>query len=599
MKEDVKAFLSDLEGQEFFDILRKSLELKKLIYTEETTATQPEELAELYAFSFFPQHEKNETSYTYGPQWVLPDDEGNMREFPSRSLVTEEMQDYWFKRLGETNSSVLKSRYADLIYDFTDRDKDPKGKFSAALEVIKANFEIANITEKGKFREYTSRALHLIQLTNNADYRAKFIDLLVERSAKVEEYSGYVFSNLVTDKKWRRYLSDTQLQTIVSNLDKYLSATLPSKKAQPWAVDELATSLAKYYAEQDDEASVARITGLLEKNFRDSEYANSSGMLKSNYLETLRTMYEEFAQFEFARTKRDTITNELTSIADEVEASMQEFKFSAEIPKEQQEQLQEFIKWIFEDNGKPTTLDLVIQKIVVNFLPKLDDEKSSFETMRKENPIGYLFTTTIVGEDGFNIAKLNGYDEDPDKYFVKHYSENLHFNGIILRMVLHELKARFGADEMRQVLMKSPLFRKEDENYIDRALKGFWEKDYLVSSHLFIPLVEDGFRILHRINGLPIITPNEDGGFDFYNNLERYIDHDVVSGVFGSLGDNFRYYAKILLVTRMGWNLRHNFAHGINKSSLLRPDASERLLHVLFCLSLVRLPEAKKEKQAE
>ncbi|MGH7157808.1 MAG: DUF4209 domain-containing protein [Candidatus Saccharimonadales bacterium] len=596
MRKEVKSFLAEHEGQDFFDILSESLKLRAIISADRKPedSTDPDELAELYAFNFLPQHDENEPSYTYGPQWVLPDDSGVMREFPSRNLVTNGMISYWFKRLSETTNNVLKSRYADLVYDFTDRDTDPKGKFSAAAQVIAANFALIGKIEKSAFRQYTSRALYLVLLTNNAAYRTKFIEKLVELSAN-KEYSGYAFTNLVSDKKWRRHLTTDQINTIVDNFDKYLSATLPSKNSQPWTVDELAVSLCKYYAENEDEANIQRVTGLLEKNFRDSEYSNSNGMLKSNYLETLRTIYEEFAQFGFARVKRDEITNELTSIADEVEASMQEHSFSTEITEEQQKQLQEFINWLFDDKGNPASLKTAVHKMVINFLPKIDAEKASFENLRKEHPIGFLFTETVVGEDGFNIAKLTGYDEEPDKYFIKHYSENLQFNSLIVRMAMDEMRRRFKPEDLVPVLMESPLFRKEEENYIGRAIKGFWDKDFLVSSHLFIPLIEDGFRILHRINGLPIITPNDDGGFDYYNNLERYIDHDVVSGVFGPIGDNFRYYAKILLVTRMGWNLRHNFAHGINKSSLLRPDASERLLHVLFCLSLVRPAKAKSE----
>jgi hypothetical protein len=595
MKKSVKAFLEKRETEDSFDILRQSLELKKIIYEDKDAATPPDELAELYAFSFFQQHEKNEDSYVYGPQWVLPNNKGEMREFPSRSLVTGDMLEYWFRRSGETANNVLRSRYADLVYDFTDENKDRKRKFSAALEVIKANFELANKMEKGAFRKYASRALYLIQSTNNTEHRTKFIEMLIEQSSRIEEYSTYVFRNLIADKKWRRYLSEDQVRKVVENLDKYLSAVLPTQKQQPWSVDELAVSLAKYYTEQNQELDVQRILGLLEKNFRESKYSNSSGMLKSNYLETLRTMYDEFAQFEFSRVKRDTVTNELTSIADEVEASMQEHTFQTEVTAKQQAEIDDFIEWIFKDDGKNPLVKTVTQKIVANFLPKLDAEKASFESARKENVTDLLFTQSIVGEDGFNIAKLNGYEESPDQYFIKHYSENLQFNGILLRIALQKLVERFTPEEVLTVIMESPLFRKEDVPYVTRGLKGFWEKDYLVSSHLFIPLIEDGFRTLHRINGLPIIKTNKDGGFDFHNNLEYYIDHDVVSGVFGPIGDNFRYYAKILLVTRMGWNLRHNFAHGINKSSLMRPDASERLLHVLFCLSLVRLPRPKKE----
>jgi hypothetical protein len=42
------------------------------------------------------------------------------------------------------------------------------------------------------------------------------------------------------------------------------------------------------------------------------------------------------------------------------------------------------------------------------------------------------------------------------------------------------------------------------------------------------------------------------------------------------------------LTERVGWNLRNNHAHGINKQMFGSEDVANRLMHVLLCLALVR-----------
>jgi hypothetical protein len=62
----------------------------------------------------------------------------------------------------------------------------------------------------------------------------------------------------------------------------------------------------------------------------------------------------------------------------------------------------------------------------------------------------------------------------------------------------------------------------------------------------------------------------------------------LVKAVFKTMGGDIEYYLRVLLTERIGWNLRNNFAHGINKKLFESEDVANRLVHVLICLSLVR-----------
>jgi hypothetical protein len=49
----------------------------------------------------------------------------------------------------------------------------------------------------------------------------------------------------------------------------------------------------------------------------------------------------------------------------------------------------------------------------------------------------------------------------------------------------------------------------------------------------------------------------------------------------------------LVLTEKLGMNLRNNFAHGLEKKTFFSRDASDRLFHILLCLSLVKEKEQK------
>ena len=118
-------------------------------------------------------------------------------------------------------------------------------------------------------------------------------------------------------------------------------------------------------------------------------------------------------------------------------------------------------------------------------------------------------------------------------------------------------------------------------------LKSFWDKDYLATCCLSIPLIEDAVRNLYRINNQTYIRPNNDGGYDVLH-LSELLSHGLIKEVFQTSGEDVEFYFRVLLTERIGWNLRNNFAHGINKKLFESEDVAGRLVHVLLCLLLVR-----------
>ena len=602
MKKAFKELIQRFEEQEFYDLMQAGMDMGKLAEPKDKNAKTPaDELAETYAINFFTTHTEGKETYTFSPKWVLPvGNSDKMSEFPSRSLVTNDMISYWEKRMGETKNMTLRVRYADLVYDFLDASTDGRRKFQAAKIFAETTLRLIEHgqTEYDNFRELVKRGLFLSQLLKDDNLIRQYVVKLAKLSED-DKYVDFAFRLLVLDKALRQKLTTDQLGKLLSNLEAYVDGVLNDNKPQPFEINKIAGDLLKYYALIGDDVAAKKLAESVEKDYRDSTYSNSSGILKSSYLGELREMYDELVRtFPFAKSDIERITAELANISEEIEADMEELSAEVQFTEDETDQMKAFIEHLFVDDktSEPRLMSDVIQRMIVNFMPKVETEQLSFEEATKQSPISYIFTQSFIGQDGFNTATLKGLDVDRERHFVEHYAKNLQYTSFLLREALRRFVEVFSSEDLTEALLASLVFRNDDKVYIERALKAYWEKDYLPASQLFIPLVEDGFRNLHRVNGLPVILPNKFGGYDYYS-IDRFIDHPMIAAVFSDVGgDDFQFYIKVILsnVGRMGWNLRHNFAHGINKTALLRPEASDRLMHIIFCLSLVRQNPNKK-----
>jgi hypothetical protein len=152
---------------------------------------------------------------------------------------------------------------------------------------------------------------------------------------------------------------------------------------------------------------------------------------------------------------------------------------------------------------------------------------------------------------------------------------------------MEELRKRLSEDKVIAYFKSSLLFKNENSEYISKSLNAYWREDYLISSHLFIPLIESAIRMLIKISGGITIKANELGGYDSLLLHQLLKNEQIFNGVYGVLGKNMLFYFKMVLTEKLGMNLRNDFAHGLNKSKFLSSAVSDRLFHILICLSLV------------
>lgn len=570
----------------------------QLLNAKQEKIINKEELAEYIAFQFMAHYPNEDNGWgTYhGPMIVWKNDQGQFMEFPSIKQIDEETLNYWRKRANECSHPILIYRYSDLVFDFEPVILKKSIDFAIAQKVIDSGIDVCvkNLDDGLGCKDKLDHALGLAIQINDSVRIQKLKDIIISTEGKYAEDDkpglwGYAFKWLVLDKTRRIALSNGDKNKLLTNLEDRLKRLMTTEDPDPWRVECTVRLLAPYYSANQDEVNLKRVLDDFEASYRKNKYANSDGMLISNYLEKLIDIYLEYASFQFAKDARVRIVNELSNLGERGKFAMHEI--SAEV-KIKNEDINKFITSIFgTDNSDP--LDKVMARLAVNFILRKKSVEDQLSDLAKNHPITYLVSHVIASEEGYPIVKFGSISDDYDKHLLENFSRNLHFQSVFLRIAFQKVSELYTPEQFTEVLFLSPVFRSEDKDYISKLLTSFWNKDYLTVCCLSIPLIEDSVRNLYRINNQTYIRPNDDGGYDVLS-LDKLLSRGLVKGIFQAMGENVEYYLRVLLTEKVGWNLRNNFAHGINKKLFKDEDIANRLIHVLICLSLVRKNEQPK-----
>jgi hypothetical protein len=568
-------------------------EIKNILKKEgESYKPSNEDIAEQIAFDFLADYPNNNSSWGtyYGPMFILPNKQGQMMEYPSIQNVTGEILSYWESRAKKSKNPILSSRYADLVIDFSPSILQESADYKLFHLVIDASIIICKklLDQPINCKTKAKRALNLSIQINDQQRVQRVGKTIISLERKVVMDSkpglwGFAFKWLLLDFRNKVVVSPQEKEDLINNLEKKLERI----KKDPWLTEHAVSLLAEYYANERDENNLIRVLGILEESFKENERMNSDALLKVHAFEQIHEIYQKYRDkgFQEATKATNRISQEIGQLDLDWNKSLKEIPVSIKIKNEE---IDKFLKAIFAEENE-YKLENILSRIVVNFLPKQKNIEDQLMEISKNHPLQYLCTTQIVSEDGMPIAKLLSLDEDYDNHFQNYATKYLQFNSFFLSLTMDELKKQFSKEKIIEYFQKSLLFQNENKEYIQYAMSTYWGSKYIVSSHLFIPLIESSVRELVRICGGIILKPNDIGGYDRLSlNILLKKQGDILKSVFSKIGHDIPFYFRLVLTEKLGMNLRNNFAHGLEKKTFFSREASDRLFHILLCLSLVK-----------
>ncbi|MEM5872129.1 MAG: DUF4209 domain-containing protein [Candidatus Aenigmatarchaeota archaeon] len=551
-----------------------------------------EDLAEQMAFNFMAEYSNDNSGWGtyYGPMFVLRNQQGQMVEYPSIKRVNKETLRYWAKRAKEVKNPILSSRYADLVVDFSPKVINKNANVKLFRIVIDSNIAICekSLADPLDCKTKIKRALVLAIQINDQEKIAKVKKAIINLEKRVATDDkpglwGFAFKWLILDFGKKIKLKETEKAELIKDIEDRLKRV----EKDVWLAENAISLLAEYYANEKDEDNLMRVLGILEKSLKTNDRINSDALFKMHAYEKIHEIYQKYRDkgFQKAKIASDRISQEIGQLDLDWNKSLKEISVTMKIKQKDRDN---FIKGIFGDKEQ-SKLETIIAKIALNFLPKKEAVEKQLKDVSGKYPLQFLCTTQIISDDGIPIAKLSPLEEDYDNHFQRYASQYMQLHSFLLALAIDELKKRFSKQNIKEYFVTSTLFENEDKEYLERAISAYWDKDYLVSSHLFIPLIESAFRELIKNCGGIILRPNNLGGYNHLT-LQQLLKSqgEIIEKVFSGTGQNMAFYFRLVLTEKLGMNLRNDFAHGFGKRKFFTRSVSDRLFHVMICLSLVK-----------
>lgn len=564
-------------------------EIKKLLTEDKDYETTKEDMAEQMAFDFMEDYSSDNSGWgTYhGPMFVLPNDKGQMVEYPSIKRIDQEILDYWKKRANETENPVLTSRYADLVVDFSPKTINQGADISLLRLVIDSNIAVCekSLVDSLDCKTKIKRALVLAIQIKDQERIAKVKEAIIELEKEVAVDDkpglwGFAFRWLILEFGKKISLNESEKNILIKDIEERLERM----KANPWLTENAVSLLAEYYANEKDEENLMRVLSVLEDTFKKDVRVDSDALLKIHSYEQIHEIYRKYAnRFPKSEMANKRISQEIGQLDLDWNKSLKEISVETHIP---QAEIDNFLATIFgkEEENK---LERVMARLALSALPQKEAIKRQLQDVSSKHPMQFFCTTQIIADDGVPIAKLSTLEEDYDNHFQKHALQYVQFGSFFLSIAVDELKKRISKEVIVEHFQKATLFENEDKDYLARAVSAYWDNDFLVASHLFNPLIESGIRELVKNCGGLILKPNNIGGYDRVLLPALLKNEEIFKNVFSKSGHNILFYFRLVLTEKLGMNLRNDFAHGFGKKKFFGRDASDRLFHILVWLSLV------------
>jgi hypothetical protein len=234
-------------------------------------------------------------------------------------------------------------------------------------------------------------------------------------------------------------------------------------------------------------------------------------------------------------------------------------------------------------------LEASLDRIAISFLPNKAELEETVKKHAKEFVLSSLFSTSLLDQSGRNVAKVGDSQEDLEGQVIRHFMLILQTYMIFLRACLTQIRDNnwFTAERLVTAIQRSPLFPRNRTFILEKALSAAVADDSVTPIHLLIPQIEHAVRVVAEDAGTKLMKARRGGGTNLKTLDELLRDSKVES----LLGPNIVFYLRALLTDQRGLNLRNDICHGFAEENVLTLPILERVLHVLFVLSLVRKPD--------
>lgn len=574
--QDILAQYDDVNRKQFYDHEFRG-SLSELPFEEQQ---QDAYKFEMLAFSLVGNGTENDWGTYYGPMFSGKKDDGTPAYAPALESITNEAVLYWESRISQTHNPLLKMQYAGLVWDFKRRvcnDRYPSSLYddyiTSMIEVINGDYEPHDVITVNVIERLSSFIKKDEKYKNQIKAALlRFDDERTSEDASARLWGAYI--NFITEHK--TWFTPEEEQACIKKHEERLARMSSVADVNPWAVNEQAKALSDYYKSRNKTTDINRVLHIMEQSFRKAKPAMDS----LQWMGILEQIARTYAAYGF-KEERQRLLKEIEIAGNEATKQMQGHRFSFNIPQEAYDQIKAFLL-------QGTTEEQFQRFCIYNIIDK-EQQANELKKLANQYPLMYMMPTHLMDPHGKPASVIKGIDDDFDGQLVLHICKHIQFNAIFLRYgigLLRESKT-LSIDNIMARIKESPIIDANRQEIIRQALLAYEADNYITMCHLLVPQIEDAFRSLLDKSGKPVIRPQKDNNNPGYTQriLDDILKDDVVVETFG---ENFSYYARILLTDQRGMNIRNNLCHGLVEPAFFNGAIADRLLHLFCVLTLVK-----------
>lgn len=184
------------------------------------------------------------------------------------------------------------------------------------------------------------------------------------------------------------------------------------------------------------------------------------------------------------------------------------------------------------------------------------------ESKRKYIFLSLSLQSVAIDSDSKTIGITS---KEDDHYFLL-VDVDIQIKCTIIRHALEQLNAEHSPsiDDFLWIVNNSPFVPQGRQFIFARGLLAGIQGDFLISTHLLIPQMENSLRYILKQNGATTTKINDQTGVEEELDLKATLEKHELTDI---LGEDIVFDLKGLLIERMGHNLRNHFAHGLLSQS--------------------------------
>ncbi|MEW6228923.1 MAG: DUF4209 domain-containing protein, partial [Bacillota bacterium] len=371
---------------------------------------------------------------------------------------------------------------------------------------------------------------------------------------------------------------------IVGNLEAHLmrlSDPSLGPAMNPHAVEHVALRLAAYYRQSGNAAGLTRVLTI----YRDAFLVAAEPAAPLIAHSWLKKVFETLHQYGLS-SEVSVVEERLRKCGEESVRDMKAIPLKMSVSKEE---LDEFLKAMTEGS-----FDSCVERVATHFIPNPDEAERFVLDMARKAPLQALIPQILVDDKGRPVAAVGSVEDDLASRVVLQISQNMALSAPFLEITLKTLRerGRLTARTVLAALGQSPLFAQERMPLLELGLDAYCNGNHAVAAHLLVPQIEAALRDLLVMAGGQAYRPGHNGELRL-KTLDSVLRDPAIEA---ALPADVRTYLRILLTDARGWNVRNDVAHGLLHAGQYTWTLTDRVVHALMVLSLVRKQEAKPDK---